>query len=257
MSPTHVLDDRGGLVGGELLALAGLVGVAERRGTGALGGEDPARETAAPTGRRAKTGRKLALDEEAQRWPPPDLVRFFIATGERRGEALGAHRGDFDAEAEELVMDGNIIRARGTGTVRNSGRTEGSGGRDLPLPGWCAQMLEERREALGDVDPDTSISTNARGDYLNAANFTNRVWLPFRRRAGYGWVAFRTFRKIAATLLDGAGPTAREIADPLGRSNPSMTPNTYAGPGADVPRERRSPRLGGSPAGAQSWQPER
>lgn len=208
---------------------------------------NPVREIAPLTERRAKTKRKqprslaenelrdffdkLDADEEAQRWDLPDLVRFFIATGERRGEALGAHWGDFDADGAKLVMGGNIIQARGKGTVRNSGKTEGSGGRDIPLPGWCVQMLKERREALGDVEPDTPIFTNTRGGYLNAANLTNRVWLPFRRRAGYEWVTFHTFRKTVATLLDGAGLTAREIADLLGHSNPSMTLNTYMGRG--------------------------
>lgn len=45
--------------------------------------------------------------------------------------------------------------------------------------------------------------------------------------------AFRTFRRTVATLLDEAGLTARQIADLLGHSRPSMTQDVYMG--------RRSP----------------
>jgi integrase len=37
------------------------------------------------------------------------------------------------------------------------------------------------------------------------------------------------FRKTAATELDGAGLTARQIADQLGHSRPSITPDFYMG----------------------------
>ena len=37
------------------------------------------------------------------------------------------------------------------------------------------------------------------------------------------------FRKTAATVLDGAGLTAREIADQLGQARPSMTQDVYMG----------------------------
>ncbi|MCA1226146.1 site-specific integrase [Saccharopolyspora sp. 6M] len=209
--------------------------------------ENPARHIAPLTERRAKTKRKqprslsrdelldllskLDVDEEAQRWDLPDLVRFFVATGERSGEALGAHWEDFDTAAQKLVMGGNIIQARGKGTVRNAGKSARSGDRDIALPEWCVHMLTERKDVLGEVDPGKPIFTNTRGGYLNAANLTNRVWLPFRKRAGYEWVTFHTFRKTVATLLDEAGMTARQIADVLGHSNPSMTLNTYMGRG--------------------------
>ncbi len=43
----------------------------------------------------------------------------------------------------------------------------------------------------------------------------------------------RTFRKTVGTLLDEAGLTARQIADVLGHSHPSMTLNTYLGRGQE------------------------
>jgi integrase len=41
---------------------------------------------------------KLDADEQARDKDLPDLVRFFLATGERTGEALGVHWQDFDAD---------------------------------------------------------------------------------------------------------------------------------------------------------------
>jgi integrase len=50
-----------------------------------------------------------------------------------------------------------------------------------------------------------------------------------RSRLGYEWVNSKTFRKTVATRLDEAGLSARQIADHLGHSNPSMTQDVYMG----------------------------
>nr|WP_243869801.1 tyrosine-type recombinase/integrase [Amycolatopsis granulosa] len=60
---------------------------------------------------------------------------------------------------------------------------------------------------------------------------TNRYWVPFRERAGYEGVTFHTFHNTVGTPLDEAGLTARQIADVLGHSHPSMTLNNYMGRG--------------------------
>ncbi|HEX3785997.1 MAG TPA: tyrosine-type recombinase/integrase [Pseudonocardiaceae bacterium] len=222
---------------GNVLTFAVQAGAIER---------NPTKEIAQLTERRAKTKKKkpraltgeqvidflakLDADEEALLRDLPDLVRFFVATGERLGEALGAHWSDFDAEAKALTMTGNIIQVRGRGAVRNKGKSE-TADRTIPLPAWCARMLSERKATLGTVGPDAPIFPNTRGGYLNASNLNNRYWVPFRKRAGYEWVTFHTFRKTVATLLDDAGLSARQIADVLGHAHPSMTLNSYMGRG--------------------------
>ena len=124
---------------------------------------NPVREIARLSERRAKNKQKVARsltadelmsflealdsDEEAIRQDLPDLVRLFVGSGERRGEALGADWPDFDAGAGELNVTGNVIQARGKGTVRNQGKSETSI-RSIALPAWCVQMLAERRAAL-------------------------------------------------------------------------------------------------------------
>jgi integrase len=205
---------------------------------------NPTREIDKLTEKRAKTKKRVAraltvdqvldflgkldTDEEAGRRDLPDLVRYFVATGERLGEALGAHWSDFDVAGEALTMTGNVIQARGKGAVRNDGKSE-TAKRRIPLPTWCVEMLKERQATLGVVEVDRPIFPNSTGGYWNASNLNNRYWIPFRKRAGYEWVTWHTFRKTVATLLDSAGLTARQIADILGHAHPSMTQNAYMG----------------------------
>jgi len=60
---------------------------------------------------------------------------------------------------------------------------------------------------------------------------------------GLPWVASHVFRKTAATLLDGAGLSARAIADQLGHAQPSLTQNVYMGLlTADLVRKIRDSR---------------
>ena len=50
------------------------------------------------------------------------------------------------------------------------------------------------------------------------------------------WITSHTFRKTTATILDEDGQSARQIADQLGQSRPSMTQDVYMG------RKIRNPR---------------
>lgn len=172
---------------------------------------------------------RLDADEQAVRDDLPDLVRFFLGTGERTGEALGAHWPDFDRDEKLIRMEGNVIRARGKGKIMNRGKTENSA-RPIPLAEWCVSMLTERQQSAARLDGP--IFPSSTGTVREASNVRNRAWKPFTVRAGYDWVTFRTFRKTVATLLDDAGLTARQIADILGHARPSMTQDVYMGRGA-------------------------
>ncbi|HYQ64880.1 site-specific integrase [Actinophytocola sp.] len=170
---------------------------------------------------------KLDADEAAVAADLPDLVRLFLATGERTGEALAADWEDFDADAKQLTMSGNVIRATGRGKIINRGKTDNAV-RPVPLADWCVRMLVNRHTALG-CPVDGPIFPSSTGTIREASNVRNRAWNPFKKRAGYEWVTFRTFRKTVATLLDAAGLTARQIADILGHAHPSMTQDVYMG----------------------------
>jgi integrase len=172
---------------------------------------------------------KLDTDEEAIAADLPDLIRFFLATGERTGEALAADWEDFDREAKQLAMAGNVIRAKGRGKILNRGKTENAV-RPIPLSDWGVTMLDNRHAALGRPAAGPMFPSST-GTVREASNVRNRAWNPFKQRAGFEWVTFRTFRKTVATMLDEAGLTARQIADVLGHAHPSMTQDVYMGRG--------------------------
>jgi integrase len=171
---------------------------------------------------------KLDSDEQARMDDLPDLVRLFLGTGERTGEALAAYWPDFNEAKRVLAMSGNAIRAKGRGLIVNRGKTENAV-REIPLPDWCVRMLAARKELVTDLDRPIFPSTT--GTIREASNVRNRAWRPFTKRSDYEWVTFRTFRKTVATLLDDAGLTARQIADILGHAHPSMTQDVYMGRG--------------------------
>jgi integrase len=173
---------------------------------------------------------KLDADEAAVAADLSDLVRLFLGTGERTGEALAADWEDFDPDAKQLTMAGNVIRATGKGRIINRGKTDNAV-RPIPLADWCVRMLVDRHATLG-CPTSGPIFPSSTGTIREASNVRNRAWKPFKERAGYEWVTFRTFRKTVATLLDAAGLTARQIADILGHAHPSMTQDVYMGRGA-------------------------
>ncbi|MBO0812720.1 MAG: tyrosine-type recombinase/integrase [Microlunatus sp.] len=45
----------------------------------------------------------------------------------------------------------------------------------------------------------------------------------------FTWLTSHVFRKTTATILDDAGQSARQVADQMGHSRPSMTQDVYMG----------------------------
>jgi integrase len=92
------------------------------------------------------------------------------------------------------------------------------------LPAFAVSMLRRRKIASkgGPVFPDSA------GAWRDPSN-TSRGLRTARGSDEFGWVTSHVFRKTAATELDGAGLTARQIVDPLGHSRPSITQGFYMG----------------------------
>jgi integrase len=79
---------------------------------------------------------------------------------------------------------------------------------------------------------------------------TSRDLRNARESEEFAWVTSHVFRKTAATELDGAGLTARQIADLLGHAKVSMTQDRHLGRravGNDAAKalERAHPRARG------------
>ena len=167
----------------------------------------------------------LDADPVAQRWDLPELTRFMLATGLRLGEALGVRWTDVNFDRGTVNVERTVIRLRGQGLVASRLKTRTSA-RVLGLPAWALEMLRIRRVRLGVIDGP--VFADSRGGYRDR----NNVGAAFRRvRQGtaFEWVTPHTYRKTVATMLDGAGRSARHIADQLGHARVSMTQDSYIG----------------------------
>jgi len=162
----------------------------------------------------------------------PDLVLWMLGTSLRISQALAVYWPWIDFDEATAAVGPNIIRVKGEGLRINRG-TPKTWEQILDLPESVVAMLLIRRETtinpLGLVFPDNRGGLrdphNTLGDLRRALDM-----------AGYEWVTSHTFRKTVATVLDEAGLSARQIADQLSHSRPSMTQDRY------IARNARNPR---------------
>lgn len=214
--------------------VSGVLGLAVRYG--ALT-HNPTREVDRVSGKARKEPRALTMeervawlaqldaDEDAVNRDVPDLCRLMLATGARIGEALAVLWSDVDFQSNEVTITSTIIRVKAVGLVRKPTKTE-AGERTLRLPRWAMQMLEQRH--LANPWHEAPVFPATTGSYRDPSN-TLRDLRNARGTESFAWVTSHNFRKTAATILDEAGLTAREIADQLGHARPSMTQDVYLG----------------------------
>lgn len=167
----------------------------------------------------------VRADEELIRLDLPDLIEFLAGTGARISEALAMQWDRVDLKAETIAITRNVVRVKGAGLVlQNHTKTE-AGMRTISIPSHVARMLRRRKigQELTDLDlvfPSVLLK-------LRDPNNTLRDWRLNRDRVGAPDTTFHSFRKYVATELDIAGLSARDIAEYLGHSRPSMTQDTY------------------------------
>ncbi len=136
---------------------------------------------------------------------------------------------EVDVHAKQVSISWTVVRVRGQGLTRGPTKTT-AGERTLRLPGWAVDMLIRRGDAAGWRGPMfPSHATRGRGGSWRDPSNTSRTLREARGRAGFDWVTSHVFRKTVATMMDEAGMTAREIADQLGHTRPSMTQDVYMG----------------------------
>lgn len=108
----------------------------------------------------------------------------------------------------------------GTVTIRKS-KTE-AGERTIVVPGAVSVMLRRR----GRVSNATAVFPTPLGKRRDRHN-TSAIWADACERLALGPYTFHSFRKTVATALDQAGLTPRDIAEYLGRADPSLTMSVY------------------------------
>lgn len=170
-------------------------------------------------------GHEYAIEQDL-----PDLSRFFLATGLRISEALAPSWRELDLTAGTVTLDWHMVYVKGQG-VQRVPSTKGHGDTDgtkLGLPGWCVDMLRERRRRFGAAGLLGPVFPHpATGKYRDP-RAVGKALREVRGELGYPWLTSHSLgRKTVATILDEGGATAREIADQLRHARPSMTQDVY------------------------------
>lgn len=186
--------------------------------------------------------------ETARRRDLPDIVRVMLGTGLRVGELMALRWTDLDLEGAPLIVNGqpaaiplvrvthNVARVIGEGLVLHEGKTE-SAVRTVPLPRFVVAVLTARRERMRDLPDDAPVfcaMTPTGPGWRDPGKVT--AWVrEVRGWVGLEWMTSHTWRKTAATIMDEAGLTARDIANQLGHNQVSVTQNVYLGRGVTNP----------------------
>lgn len=224
--------------------VSGILGLAVRHGLLPM---NPVRETPA---RRATRGsrrpRALTVEETRQLLARlvddpaavlqglPDLVAFMLGTGLRIGEACAVRPTDIDFSAGTLSVGGTVTRDRLRGLFIQERPKSDAGLRTIALPPQTLDLLRRRVRTLPAVSDPLVIFPSARGLLRDPSNTSGDLRKALDR-AGFPWATSHTFRKTVATRLDDAGLSARQIADHLGHSRPSLTQDVYLGRGTASP----------------------
>lgn len=192
----------------------------------------------------------------------PDLIDWMLGTGMRIGEAIAIRDDVLDLDAGTVEVNATVVRITKreaadlgipAGLYVQERPKSAAGWRVLALPVELVDMLRRRRGELRLDGPSKVLRLDKSGHAHESAialafpSPTGKLRDPSNTSADLrvvldaidcpddepvgplGWVTSHVFRKTAATRLDDAGMSARQIADVLGHEKPSMTQDVYMG----------------------------
>nr|WP_258404970.1 site-specific integrase [Streptomyces cyaneus] len=192
-----------------------------------------AREAIASCGRSAPTGSTRPASS-------------FLVLGLRRSEVLGLRWQDIDFEAGRFTPVKQVQRVKGVGLVLKDLKTESSQA-VLPLPEFCARVLEERRELQAlerkiagehwSQEPDQDlIFSSEHGGMIDPVGFS-RTFDRLVKRAGVRRITVRLARHTCGTLLAFLKVHPKVAQAILRHSQISMTMDVYTHVVGDSERE--------------------
>jgi|GEM_PF-224359 len=171
----------------------------------------------------------FTYDDAAMRQGLPDIVDGMLCTALRIAEVLAIQWPDLDLDAGTLRTGSVVVRMKGKGLSIKTTTTSKVHERLLVLPGWGVDLFRRRREDRIESQCGwDAVFLSTVGTLKDPDNAHTQLREAFDRM-GYDWLVPHHFRKTAATVLDQAGLTLREIADQLGHSRASITLDTYMG----------------------------
>jgi integrase len=170
------------------------------------------------------------------------LFRVMLATGLRRGEALGLHWSDVDLDAALLRVRWTLSRTS-RGLKLDKPKTDRSR-RTVPLPRSAVEALRAHRERQ---DDERRAAADAWTD--GGLVFTTEIGTPLEprnvlrwfevlvERAGLHGVTLHTLRHSAASFLLAAGTHTKVVQEHLGHSSYAITADIYSHVGPAQQRE--------------------
>jgi integrase len=176
----------------------------------------------------------LTADPAAARQDLPDLVAFLLGTGLRIGVACALRPFDVDLAAATLTVTSTVIREQGRGLLIQDAPKTTAGRRTIALSPQTVELLRRRLTARATPEDDPVVLPSPQNRLRDPSNTSGDLRQALDR-AGFPWATSHTFRRTVATRLDEAGLSARQIADHLGHSRPSLTQDVYLGRGAANP----------------------
>lgn len=177
----------------------------------------------------------------AERWDLVDMVDVLSGLGCRIGELLAL---DWDSSINfdqgTVTFSGTVIRVTGRGLFVQDHTKSVAGMRTIRPPSWVMDILK-RRHADAESPWVFPTTTNTLRDPDNTrARFRQVV-----ADTDFAGLHPHAFRHYVATVLDGQGLSAREIADYLGHERISTTQEDYMERG--VVGEEAGPALADPP----------
>ena len=161
------------------------------------------------------------------------LYRVMLATGLRRGEALGLHWRDVDLDSGALRVIWTLSRTS-RGLQLGEPKTDRSR-RTVPLPQSAVETLRAHRKrqaaeqlAAGSLwHPTGLVFTSEIGTVLEPRNVLRRFDL-LAKRASLTGVHLPTLRHSAASCLLAAGTHTMVVQEHLGHSSYAITADIYS-----------------------------
>jgi len=176
------------------------------------------------------------------------LWRFLVATGCRRGEAVGLRWSDLDLEAGTALIANQ--RSIAGGSVVEGAPKTAAGARTVALDPETVAVLarwrrDQREEFLAaGVRPERGyVFTGREGGPLWPQGVTDRM-AAITRQLGHPPIGVHGLRHSAATWMMGAGVSPKVVQQRLGHANVSVTLGIYS---HVMPRRGRGGGVRGGP----------